>query len=91
MYDQIRGKVSRIIDGDTFDLNVTHFSRKNRYNYDNYERIRIASFDARELGSAGGLKDRITLALKLNSKFVLCSIKSRDVFGRLVADVTIIG
>ncbi len=91
MLDQIGGKVTRIIDGDTFDMQVSHINRKNRYNYNNNERIRIASFDAKELGSAGGLQARRTLALKLSGKSVLCSVKSRDVFGRIVADVTIIG
>lgn len=90
MLDQIRGKVSRIIDGDTFDINVSHFNTNNRYKYNSNERIRIAGFNSKELGSAGGLQDRRMLALKLHGKSVRCSIRSRDVFGRLVADVTIL-
>ena len=84
--DQIKGKVVRVIDGDTFDVRVTHVKRTNQYNYNDFERIRIAKINASELGTAKGSIAKRKLLLKLNGRSVLCSIRSRDVFGRLIAD-----
>jgi len=46
MADTIRGPVINIVDGDTFDMRVTHTGRNNQYQYNNEERIRIANIDA---------------------------------------------
>lgn len=90
MADTIRGSVSKVIDGDTFDMNVTHTGKDNQYDYSNSERIRIANIDAAELGSFGGYRDKTKLEKTILGKEVRCSIQARDTYHRVVADVKII-
>ena len=62
MADIIQGPVTHVIDGDTFDMQVTHTGKFNEYDdYNQYERIRIADIDAPELGTRQGriARDRL--------------------------------
>jgi endonuclease YncB( thermonuclease family) len=90
MADTIKGPVTRVIDGDTFDMDVTHVGKNNKHKYKNSERIRIASIDAPELRSPGGRRSKDLLAKKLKGKKVRCSVQSRDTYGRIVADVHVL-
>ena len=90
MNDVIWGDVVRIIDGDTFDVDVTHFMiEKNSVSYGNRERIRIAGIDAPEIPNIPGLRARNHLENYLLGKHVRLTIRARDTFGRLVCDVAI--
>jgi len=40
MADTIRGLVTNIVDGDTFDMKVTHVGKNNKYEYNDEERVR---------------------------------------------------
>lgn len=90
MADTIRGPVTTVIDGDTFDMNVTHTGNDNQYDYSNAERIRITDIDAAELGSFGGYRDKEQLENAILGKEVRCYVQSRDTYGRVVAKVTIL-
>lgn len=58
MTDTIRGPVTTVIDGDTFDMKVTHTGKENKIKYNNEERIRIAEIDTLELNTAAGKRSK---------------------------------
>lgn len=89
MSDIIWGKVTRVIDGDTFDVNVTHYQKSNTYQYNNNERIRVAGSNAPELGSVAGAIAKTQLASKISGCNVQLVVHSRDTYQRLVCDVTL--
>ncbi len=88
--DVIQGLTINVIDGDTFDMNVTHVGTQNRFQYNITERIRIAEIDAPELKSLLGLRSKNILHQKLHRKVVKCFIQARDEYGRIVAKVQIL-
>lgn len=90
MSDIIQGPVIHIIDGDTFDMTVTHLGTNNREQYNNQERVRIANFNAPELGTIGGAMAKINLEKHILGKIVKCTVKARDVYGRIVANVNLV-
>jgi len=90
MADTIRGPVTKVVDGDTFDMKVTHTGKDNQYDYSNSERIRIANFDAAELGSFGGYRDKAKLQKAILGKEVRCYVQSRDSYHRVVAEVKVL-
>ena len=87
MYDMIEGYVYRVIDGDTFDIEVTYTAGSNDYEYENDERIRIAEIDAPELNTKGGNAAKEDLERIMLRRKVRCFIRSRDFYNRLVAKV----
>ena len=87
MADWIEGTVTAVVDGDTFDLNVEWVGRDNARKYDNTERIRISSVNAPEVGSPGASSATARLRNRIGGRFVHCTVRTRDTFGRLVCDV----
>ncbi len=85
--DVIWGDVTNVMDGDTFNIHITHVGRLNRLTYNEYERIRIARLDAPELPSAYGFLAKRQLKHQLKGRHVKCVIHSRDRFGRLICTV----
>ena len=90
MEDIIIGKVSRIIDGRTFEMKLSRVSEKNKYQYSYLEIIRISGLDIPEKGTSEGRSATTILETKLRGKTVRCSVKSRDKYGRRVAEIEII-
>ena len=90
MTDTIRGPVKAVIDGDTFDIKVTHTGKENKIKYNSEERIRIAAIDAPELNTAAGKRSKDALDRKLKGKEVRCYIQARDTYSRIVAKVAIL-
>ena len=90
MADTIRGPVLQVIDGDTFDIKVTHVGKNNQYEYNNKERIRIAGGDAPELNTMAGILAKNDLENKLSGKEVRCTVQARDTYHRIVASVEIL-
>ena len=90
MTDTIRGPVISIVDGDTFDMKVTHVGKNNEYEYNDIERIRIADIDEPELRIPAGQRSKEILERKLKGKEVRCYVQSRDIYGRIVANVKIL-
>jgi len=89
MSDVILGKVTRVVDGDTFDVNVTHYHKANTYQYNDAERIRIADANAPEMGSISGILAKSRLEKEIDGRVVKLVIQSRDTFHRLVCNVNL--
>ena len=89
MVDIIQGKVTEVIDGDTFDMSVSGRGANNSETYNNTERIRLADVNAPELGSPAGQQAKQDLETRIGGKIVKCEIQSRDSFGRLVCKVSL--
>ena len=89
MSDILWGQVTRVVDGDTFDVTVTHYAKANAYQYNNEERIRLAGGNAPEMSSLEGILAKSKLESKLNGRNVQLVIHSRDTYHRLVCDVTL--
>jgi endonuclease YncB( thermonuclease family) len=89
MADVIWGDVTNVVDGDTFDVKVTHYQKSNRIEYNDAERIRIAGIDAPELSTAYGMTAKQRLARRIGGKHVRLTVKSRDTYRRLVCDVSL--
>jgi endonuclease YncB( thermonuclease family) len=87
MYDTIRGPVLDVIDGDTFDISVTHTGKNNKYTYGDSERIRIVDINAPELNTPDGLRAKTNLKAKILGKEIRCHVHTRDSYQRLVGDV----
>jgi len=90
MADTIRGQVTEVLDGDTFDMEVTHVGRDNEVHYHSEERIRIADTDAPALGAAAGRVAKRRLEERLRGQEVRCYVQARDNYGRVVADVEVL-
>jgi len=90
MADTIRGPVTNIVDGDTFDMKVTHVGKNNKEKYNDNERIRIAKIDAPELDAPAGKRSKEQLERKLKGKEVRCYVQARDTYGRVVAEIKVI-
>jgi len=90
MTDTIRGPVRRVVDGDTFEMDVTHVGKNNTEKYNDSETVRIADVDAPELGTQAGNNAKSDLQRRLSGKQVRCTIKARDKYGRIVAEVEIL-
>lgn len=90
MADSIRGPVTNIVDGDTFDMKVTHTGKNNEYKYNDNERIRIAGINEPELQVPGGFRSKNLLEHKLLGKGVRCYVETRDTYGRIVAEVHVL-
>jgi len=90
MADTIRGPVTNVVDGDTFDMKVTHLGKKNTDEYNTEERVRIAGGDAPELNTDEGENAKKALEKKLSEKEVRCTVQARDTYGRIVADVEVL-
>jgi len=90
MQDIIFGMVDSVIDGDTFIIKVKEANKSNQSNYNRWERIRIANIITEELDTLNGKRDKVKLESVVQGRVVSCSVKSRDTFGRVVADVKII-
>lgn len=88
MADVIWGDVTRVIDGDTFDVYVTHYSKTNSIQYNDRERIRIADIDAPELSTRFGPRAHHQLERSLLAQHVRLEVQSRDVYHRLVCRVS---
>ena len=81
------------MDGDTFDMRVKGVNgfRRSKYSVYNFlERIRIANFNAPELGTPAGLIAKIELEEVLLDKNVCCTVRARDTYRRVVATVEVL-
>jgi endonuclease YncB( thermonuclease family) len=88
MLDIIVGPVINVIDADTFDMQVSQVGTHNKYGYNSIERVRLDGVDKPEINTLAGKLAAVSFQKKLSGKTVRCSVKSRDVYGRVVAIVT---
>lgn len=89
MADIIEGKVTEVVDGDTFRIDMTFEDEDNDYEYNTKEKIRIGGIDAPELEEPGGERSKEDLENAIDGENVRCTVYARDKYGRLVADVEI--
>ena len=87
MADTIWGVVIDVLDGDTFDLDVSHISETNEYEYNDVERIRLSGVNAPELDEPGGQGAKRRLKSQIAGRFVRVDIKARDRYKRLIGEV----
>lgn len=80
MLDTVIGPITRVIDGHSFQMKVTHIGRHNKYTYANIETIFIAP-----LASPNPNATRLSPALV--NRRVKCSVRHRDKYNRLYSDV----
>lgn len=93
MPDTLVGEVTNVVDGDTFDMRVRRVNefRRSKYSVYNFsERIRIADFDAPELGTLAGAIAKTNLEKAVLHKNVCCNVEARDTYGRVVATVEVL-
>lgn len=90
MQDIIYGTVNTVIDDDTFIMNVTDTAKTNQYNYKRWEHIRILNLEDSKLEPTGDLEVKIKSGNAIQGKKVSCSVQTKDTYGRIVADVTIV-
>lgn len=79
MLDTAIGPIIRIIDGSSFQMQVTHIGNHNKYGYGNYEIVYIAPNP--------NLVNPTPLSHALIGRRVKCSVRYRDNFNRLFCDV----
>lgn len=79
MLDTAIGPIIRIIDGSSFQMNVTHIGNHNKYGYNNFEIVHIAPNPA--------LTNPTPLSAALIGRRVRCKVRYRDNYNRLFADV----
>ena len=90
MADIIRGPVTNVVDGATFEMKVTHVGKDNSEKYNNKERLRISGVDAPELKTSEGQEAKKLLEDKISGKELMCTVHARETSGRIVADVTLL-
>lgn len=80
MLDTAIGPITRVIDGNSFQMQVTHIGNHNKYPYSNYETVYIAKSETPKTNTT-------LLSSTLVGRRVRCSVRHRDNFNRLYADV----
>ena len=78
MLDTVIGPIVRVIDANTFLIQVTHIGNHNKYAYSNYETVFIAPMQT-IVGTQ--------LSVLLVGRRVKCSVRYRDNYSRLFSDV----
>jgi len=86
MKDIIYGNVISVVDGDTFDLQLTKIDKRNQVQYNKEERIRLAGIDAPEINTEKGKEAKVDLWNKISGKKAKVIIQARDTYGRLIGD-----
>lgn len=88
--DFIIGNVLKVLDGESFELEVTSVGRRNKNRYNDEEKIRINTLKPAEFVSLIGTHPRPILDRILRKKEVMCLVHSRSTGGQIEADVYII-
>lgn len=86
---QIWGEAIWVIDGDTFEMEVSHIDRESEYEYNRIERIRIEGLDAPELDEPDGLRSRKALTRRVRGEHLRIDIFARDRYRRLIGNMII--
>lgn len=80
MLDTVIGPIIRVIDGSSFQMQVTHIGSHNKYSYGNFETVYIAP-------QTNPNPKATKLSASLVGRRVKCSVRNRDNYNRLYADV----
>ncbi|MCD6068123.1 MAG: hypothetical protein K0S33_2949 [Bacteroidetes bacterium] len=79
MLDTAIGPIIRVIDGNSFQMQVTHVGAHNQYGYNNLEIVFIAPNP--------NLTNQTVLSYALIGRRVKCHVRYRDAYNRLYGDV----
>ena len=90
MTDTIRGRVVKVLDGGSFELEVRYVGINNQYSYRRTERVQLANIDVSALDPLSWLSRRSALASRLSGREVRCFIHDRDAQEKVVATVAIV-
>jgi len=90
MPDSIRGKVVNVLDGERFEVTLTHVGKENEEEYQNTETVRLAPVSVAGEPQARGA-GRKGLEERLLGKDVRCLVKTRDNVGTILAEVSLVG
>ena len=90
MTDTIRGRVVKVVDGGSFDIEVRYVGINNRGNYRRMERVQLANIDVSTLDPMTWLSRRSALAARLSGREVRCFIHDRDTHEQVIATVAIV-
>jgi hypothetical protein len=77
MLDTAIGPVINVLNNTTFQMNVTHIGRHNKFRYNSYETVSVAS------NNTGYTLQH----LRAYGIRVSCHVRQRDTYNRLYADV----
>ena len=83
MADVIWGTVTNILDGNTFEINVTHREKGNKEQYQDTERIKINKIEVPQVPSNATDRSKDILEHNLKGKFVRCDIQQHSDEGYL--------
>ncbi len=89
MADVIWGNIIRVIDSDTFDIEVTGARGRNRSNYSFQEQIRVVGVNTSTVFMPVGLMAAPQLHRRLLGSSVRCNIRTRDLYGRLICSISL--
>ena len=87
--DFIVGNVTSVLDGETFQVSVDRIGKRNLQVYGDTERIHMKKLKLRENVWMTGVFTKPQLERMFRGKKVLCRVSSRDLSGRIVADVQV--
>jgi hypothetical protein len=90
MTDTIRGRVLKVIDGGSFDIEVRYVGVNNLRAYRRMERVQLANIDVSNLDALAWLSRRSALAARLSGREVRCFVQDRDALQQVVATVAIV-
>ena len=88
--DVINGKVTKIIDYSTIEINVTEIGVQNQINYMSRERIKLKAINDEEVQVPNVPWPKNLLEEILLGKNIRCEVSHRDYFSRLVSEIKII-
>lgn len=90
MTDTIRGRVVKVVDGASFDIEVRYVGVNNLRNYRRMERVQLANIDVSALDPMAWLSRRSALAARLSGREVRCFVHERDTREQVVATVALV-
>jgi len=88
MTDYIGGKVKKVIDGITFEMDVDYRGAENHDVYVDHETIRLASFNSSGLGKRGGRSSNTELKNKIWNRHITLMVVGRDDDNRVIAYIS---
>ena len=88
--DVINGIVTKIIDYNTIEINVTEIGIHNQFNYMAKERVKLFAINDEEVQVPNIPWPTNLLEEMLLGKNIRCEIRHRDYISRLVSDIKIL-
>lgn len=88
--DIVRGYVTNVLDGDTFEIDIDWRAPSNDHPYQDIERVRLADVNAPELHQPGGEAAHARLRRQIQGQRVQVKIRARDRYGRVLGEYRVL-